>query len=388
MIKTIKILLIPNNKQESRLFQSASMARFAYNWALGRERENYEAGGSFLSDNELRKEFTRLKAQADYEWLNACSNNITKQAIKDACQAYKNFFKGLAAFPKFKSKRKARPSFYVDPYKIQFTETHVKLEKIALSKKKNRQKLNWVRLAERGRLPQGCKYLNPRVTFDGIHWWVSVSMECPENTEMPKNDGIGVDLGIKELAVCSDMAQPYKNINKTAEIRKLQKKKRRLQRQVSRKYEMNRKEERYCKTENIKKAEKRLLSLSHRLANIQRNHLHQTTTEIINRKPKFIVLEDLNVKGMMKNRHLSEAIAEQCFYEFYRQMEYKSAWNNTKLIKADRFYASSKICSRCGMVKKDLRLKDRIYQCENCGAVIDRDKNASINLYNYGKEIA
>ena len=202
------------------------------------------------------------------------------------------------------------------------------------------------------------------------------------------NDGIGIDLGIKDLAICSDMDKPYKNINKTSKIRKLKKKRRRLQRKVSRKYLMNKKGESYCKTSNIIKAEKKLLKLNHRLTNIRHNYLHEITTEIINRKPKFIVLEDLNVKGMMKNKHLSKAVQEQCFYEFYRQIQYKSLWNNNKFIMADRFYGSSKICSCCNAIKKDLKLSDRIYKCDNCNTVIDRDKNASINLYKYGKSIA
>ena len=388
MIKTLKIMLIPNNKQKSKLFQSAGVARFAYNWALGREQENYKNGGSFLSDYDLRKEFTKLKSKKEYKWLNDYSNNITKQAIKDACLAYKRFFKGQSAFPKFKSKRKSKPSFYMDTDKIQFTDKTVRLEKITLSRKKNKQKLNWIRLSERNKIPANGKYINPRITFDGISWWISVGIEYADNTQTPVNDGVGIDLGIKDLSICSDIDKPYKNINKTQKIRKLKKKKRRLQRKISRKYLINKKGDSYCKTSNIIKAEKKLLKLNHRLTDIRHNYLHQTTTEIINRKPKFIVLEDLNVKGMMKNKQLSEVVAEQCFYEFYRQIEYKSLWNNIKFIIADRFYASSKICSCCGAVKKDLKLSDRIYKCDNCNAVIDRDKNASINLYNYGKSIA
>ena len=388
MIKTLKIMLIPNNKQKSKLFQSAGVARFAYNWALGREQENYKNGGNFLSDYDLRKEFTKLKSTEEYKWLNDYSNNITKQAIKDACLAYKRFFKGQSAFPKFKSRRKSKPSFYMDTDKIQFTDKTVKLEKITLSKKKNKQKLNWIRLAERNKISTDGKYINPRITFDGINWWISVGIEYTDNIEMPTNEGIGIDLGMKDLAICSDIDKSYKNINKTQKIRKLKKKKRRLQRKISRKYLINKKGESYCKTSNIIKAEKKLLKLNHRLTDIRHNYLHQTTTEIINRKPKFIVLEDLNVKGMMKNKHLSKAVAEQCFYEFYRQIEYKSLWNNIKFIIADRFYASSKICSCCGTIKKDLKLSDRIYKCDNCNTVINRDKNASINLYNYGKSIA
>ncbi|VDG69810.1 transposase, IS605 OrfB family [Clostridium carnis] len=388
MIKTLKIMLIPNNKQKSKLFQSAGVARFAYNLALGREQENYKNGGNFLSDYDLRKEFTKLKSTEEYKWINDYSNNITKQAIKDACLAYKRFFKGQSAFPKFKSRRKSKPSFYMDTDKIQFTDKTVKLEKITLSRKKNKQKLNWIKLAERNKIPIDGKYINPRITFDGINWWISVGIQYADNAEPPVNDGVGIDLGIKDLAICSDIDKPYKNINKTQKIRKLKKKKRRLQRQISKKYLISKKGDSYCKTSNIIKAEKKLLKLNHRLTDIRHDYLHQTTTEIINRKPKFIVLEDLNVKGMMKNKHLSEAVAEQCFYEFYRQIEYKSSWNNIKFIIVDRFYASSKICSCCGAVKKDLKLSDRIYKCDNCNTVIDRDKNASINLYNYGKSIA
>lgn len=381
-------MLIPNNKQKSKLFQSTGVARFAYNWALGREQENYKNGGSFLSDYDLRKEFTKLKSTEEYKWLNDYSNNITKQAIKDACLAYRRFFKGQSAFPRFKSKRKSKPSFYMDTDKIQFTEKTVKLEKITLSRKKNKQKLNWIKLAERNRISTDGGYINPRITFDGLNWWISVGIEYTDNTKIPVNEGIGIDLGIKDLAVCSDIDKPYKNINKTQKIRKLKKKKRRLQRKISKKYLINKKGDSYCKTRNIIKAEKKLLKLNHRLTDIRQDYLQQTTTEIINRKPKFIVLEDLAVKNMMKNKHLAEAVAEQCFYEFYRQIEYKSSWNNIKFIIADRFYASSKMCSCCGAVKKDLKLSDRIYKCDNCNTVIDRDKNASINLFKYGKSIA
>ena len=343
MIKTLKVMLCPNNKQRTKLFECAGTARFAYNWALNYQQMNYDIGNDFLSDCDLRKTFTKLKQKDKFKWINDYSNNITKQAIKDACNSYKNFFKGLAKYPKFKSKRKSKPSFYVDTCKIQFTDTHIKLEKIADSTRKNRAKANWIRLAEHNRIPLNCKYYNPRVTFDGLNWWISVGVEFSENTEKPLNDGIGIDIGIKDLAICSDK-NTYKNINKTAKVKKLKKKKRRLQRKISKKYLKNKKGVCYCKTKNILKSEKQLLKINHRLTNIRHNYLHYVTSEIISRKPKFIVLEDLNVKGMMKNKHLAKAIQEQCFYEFYRQIEYKSLWNNINFIIADRFYASSKIC--------------------------------------------
>jgi putative transposase len=379
-------MLIPNNKQKTRLLQCCDVSRFAYNWALGRQQENYKNGGKFISDNDLIKEFTRLKKLDEYSWLNSYSNNITKQAIKDACNSYRRFFKGHSRFPKFKSKKKSRPSFYVDGFKIKFTDSHVKLEKISTSTKRNKTKLNWVKLAEKGRMPLDCKYYNPRVTFDGINFWISVGIEIEDSLETPTNDGIGIDLGIKDLAICSN-GNKYKNINKTREIKRLKKKKRRLQRQISRKYLMNKKGESYRKTSNIIKREKELLKLNHRLTNIRQNYLHQTTTEIIKRKPSFIALEDLSVSNMMKNRHLAKAIQEQCFYEFKRIISYKASWNNIGIIEVPKFYPSSKTCSKCGNIKKDLKLSDREYVCEECGCIIDRDYNASVNLMKYGQSI-
>ena len=386
MIKTIKVQLNPNNKQLTKLFQYASCTRFAYNWALAREQENYKEGNKFLQDGELRKEFTQLKKQEDYKWLTKISNNVTKQAIKDACNSYKRFFKGQSKYPKFKSKKRSKPSFYQDGGKIQFTNTHVKVEGFTMSHRKNKQKLNWIKLCEKGRIPTNCKYMNPRITYDGLHWWVSVSVEVDNNTNSPPiSEGIGIDLGLKDLAVCSD-GNTYKNINKTNKVKKIEKRKRRLQRSISRKYNMNKRGESYKKTSNIIKREKELLKVIKRLTNIRRNHLHQTTSEIVKRKPSFICIEDLNVSGMMKNKHLSKAIQQQGFYEFRRQIEYKSVWNNIPVIIADRFFPSSRLCSCCGEVKKDLKLSDRIYKCD-CGNIIDRDYQASLNLKRYGENV-
>ena len=385
MIKTIRVMLIPNNNQKTKLFQYANTARFAYNWALGREKENYKNGGKFLSDGDLRKEFTQLKKTEEYSWLNEVSNNVTKQSIKDACNAYKRFFKGYSKFPKFKSRKYSIPSFYQDNVKIKFTETHVKVEGFTTSKRKNKQKINWIRLSEHNRIPTDCKYTNPRIKYNGLNWWITVGVEYEDSTTIPSNDGIGIDLGIKDLAICSDGAK-YKNINKSQKIKKLEKQKRRLQRSISRSYEKNKKGESYCKTNNVIKKENKLLKLNHRLTNIRKNYLNQTTSEIVNRKPRFICIEDLNVSGMMKNRHLSKVVQQQGFYEFRRQLEYKSAWNNIPVIIADRFFPSSKLCSCCGSIKKDLKLSDRIYKCE-CGNVIYRDFQAALNLKRYGENV-
>ena len=385
MIKSIKVRLNPNNKQLTKLFQYAGCARFAYNWAIAREQENYHQGNKFLTDNELRKEFTQLKKLPDYKWLNEVSNNVTKQAIKDACNTYKRFFKGQCKYPKFKSKKHSIPSFYQDNIKIQFTDTHVKVEGFSRSKKRNKQKLNWIKLCEKGRIPINCRYLNPRFTYDGLSWYVSVGVEVDITDTPASNEGIGVDLGIKDLVVCSN-GSTYKNINKIQKVKKLEKRKRRLQRSISRRYEKNKKGVSYCKTCNIIKREKELLKIVKRLTNIRHNHIHQITSKIVKRKPSFICIEDLNVSGMIKNRHLSKAVQQQGFYEFRKQIEYKSEWSNIPVIIADRFFPSSKLCSCCGTIKKDLKLSDRTYKCE-CGNVIDRDFQASLNLQTYGENV-
>ena len=385
-MKSFKVMLVPNNRQRTRLFQFAGAARFAYNWALNKEITAYEAGEKFISGNDLRKQFTVLRNSAEYSWLSTISNNVTKQAIKDCVDAYTKFFKKQVRRPRFKSRRHGDFSFYQDTDKIRITSTHVKLEAIATSKRRNRQRLNWIRLAEDGRIPIGVKYAQPRITFDGLNWWFSVTVEFkPEEKPWPYTEAVGIDLGVKNLAVCSD-GTVYPNINRIAEVRRLKKKQRRLQRSTSRKYEMNKKKgERYPKTRNIIKSEKKLLKLHHRLANIRQNYRHHVTSEIIRRKPRLIVLEDLNVRGMMSNRHLSKAVQEQGFYEFRRQIEYKAQWAKIPVTVADRYYPSSKTCVVCGHVKKNLHLSERIYHCENCGNEIDRDLQAAINLRRYGE---
>lgn len=375
-------MLLPNNKQKTKLFLYANTSRYVYNWAIERERSNYKDGNKFISDYELRKEFTQLKKQEGYVWLSNISNDAMKQSIKDACDAYKKFFKGISKYPRFKSRKFSTPSFYQDNVKIRFTETHVKVEGFASSLKRNKQKLNWIRLAEHNRIPTNCKYYNPRIKYDGLNWYITVGVNYDDCTNEPKNNGIGIDLGIKDLAICSD-GNVYKNINKSKKIKRLEKKKRRLQRSISRKIKNSERKGR--QTCNTVKAKKKFLKVSHKLTNIRHNYLHQTTSSIVKREPSFICIEDLNVSGMMKNRHLSKAIQQQCFYEFRRQIEYKAAWNNIKIVIADRFYPSSKTCYCCGTIKKDLKLSDRIYKCECCGNVIDRDYQAALNLKQYGE---
>lgn len=368
MILAKKVRLYPSKIQEQKLLKSVDTARFVYNWTLARQEENYKNGGKFISDNVLRKELTQLK-KAELSWLNEVSNNVAKQSVKDACNAYKRFFNGLSDKPRFKSKRKSKKSFYNDNVALRVKENHlVKIEKVG-----------WIKTNEQ--IPIGVKYSNPRISYDNKYWYISVGIEQEEMHEELTNISLGIDLGLKDLAICSDGAK-FKNINKTYVVRKIEKRLKRLQKQVSRKYELNRIGKEYIKTNNIIKLEKQIQQMYRRLANIRNNYLHQTTTSIVKTKPYRIVIEDLNVKGMMKNKHLSNAIRKQGFYEFKRQLEYKCKFIGIELVMADRFYPSSKTCSQCGEIKKDLKLKDRVYKC-SCGLNIDRDLNASINLSKY-----
>lgn len=368
MMITKKVRIKPTKQQEKQLYKSSGTARFIYNWVLGKQQENYKQGNKFIPDSVLRKEITQLKKTEEFNWLTEVSNNIPKQAVKDACNSYKRFFKKQAKFPKFKSKKKTRPSFYNDTQKLKVKEKLVLLEKIG-----------WVRTSEQ--LPTDTKYYNPRITFDGKYWYISVSVEKEDEYEELTNESLGIDLGIKELAICSD-GTIYGNINKTVKVKKLEKRLRRLQRKVSRKYQNNKEGSTFVKTCNIIKLEKEIKILQRRLSNIRKNHLHQTTSSIVKTKPRRIVIEDLNVSGMMKNRHLAKAIQKQGFYEFRRQLEYKTKNKGIELVIANRFFPSSKTCSNCGTINKDLKLSDRVFNCA-CGFSIDRDLNASINLANY-----
>lgn len=370
MIISKKIRLKPTKEQETQLWKSIGTARWVYNWTLERQQENYKNGGKFIYDNQLRKEITQLKKQEDYKWLGDVSNNVAKQAVKDACNAYKRFFKCQSNAPKFKSRRRSNKSFYNDTAKLKVKNKSVLIEKIG-----------WVKTSEQ--LPMDIKYLNPRVSYDNKYWYLSVSYEQEFTQPELTDEVIGIDLGIKTLAVCSN-GMEFKNINKTAKVKKIEKRLRRLQRSASRKYEKNKEGNRYVKTCNIIKIEKQIQLLHRRLSNIRNNHLHQTTNAIVRTKPSKVVMEDLNVKGMMKNRNLAKAISQQKFYEFKRQIEYKCEKYGIEFIQVGRFFPSSKLCSNCGQIKKNLKLSDRRYHCD-CGLHIDRDLNASLNLANYGK---
>ena len=390
MLITKKIMLIPTKEQELLFWKSAGASRWAYNYHLGRNKENYKNGGKYLKDTVTRKEITKLKKTNEYKWLNEVGSNVIKQAVKDANKAFKDFFSKNKGYPKFKSKKKERPSFYVN-YE-------------SLSKKKkgfHGEKIGYIRTREPlPTIPNETHYSNPHISYDGKYWYLTIGYEVKEKNEKLTKESLGIDLGIKELAICSN-GKNYKNINKTKKVRKLKKKLKRTQRKLSRQIEANienyyeykdeqghncrkpnfKKPLKECK--NIKKTKRQIKLINRKINNIRTNYLHQTTSEIVKTKPYRIVLEDLQVTNMMKNKHLAKAIAEQKFYEFRKQIEYKAKLRGIAVVFADKFYPSSKTCSHCGHIKKDLKLKDRTYICEECGLVIDRDYNASLNLANY-----
>lgn len=372
MKKSLKIRLLPTEQQELLMLKSIGCSRFAYNWALNRCNELYEQGIKYNMSN-IRKEFTQLKKQEEFKWLNEVSNTTMVEAMRNLDKAFKTFFKTKKGYPKFKSKRKSKQSFYVRYDNLYFKKGICNIEKVGKIKFKTNYNI------------PNCKYSNPYCSYDGKYWYLSFGVEVEENqTTLNKDLSIGIDLGIKDLAIVNCLDKPIRNINKTKRVKVLKKRLRRLQRQVSRKYEANRCGNKFVKTNNIIKLEDQIKLLHRKLSNIRNNHIHQATSKIIKLNPYRIVMEDLNIVGMMKNKHLSKAIAEQGFYEFIRQTKYKCEFNGIEFIQVDRWYPSSKTCSCCGNVKQDLKLKDREYVCDKCGLVIDRDKNASINLGNYG----
>lgn len=354
------------------MWRSAGCSRFIYNWALDKETDNYEKGNKFINDKVLRREMTKLKKEEDFKWLCEVGSNVLKQSVKDLCLAYKKFFDKKASFPKYKS-RKNNISFYVNYESMKKTQNGVRCEK-----------LGNIKTAEPlPKLLKGEKhYLDPHISYDGKYWYIGFTRKIKIHKTELNDIAIGIDLGIKNLATCSN-EKVYRNINKTKKVRKLKKKLKRLQRKVSKKYLMNKDGEKFVKTKNIIKLERKIKLINRTLTNIRVNHTHQVTTEIVKTKPSKIVMETLRITNMLKNKHLSKAIAEQGFYRFISFIEYKCKLYGIELERVPTLYPSSKKCSHCGAIKKDLKLSDRTYHCECCGLTIDRDYNASLNLANY-----
>lgn len=309
----------------------------------------------------------------DKAWIKDVSSKAVKKSIEDGCTAFTRFFKHQSGFPNFKKKGKSDVKMYFvknNPKDCACERHRIKIPT-----------LGWVRLKEKGYLPttkDGWKIRSGTVSVKADRYYVSVLVEIPDPPVVDHhNEGIGIDLGIKDLAVVSD-GNTYKNINKSAKVKKLEKQLCRGQRCLSRKYE-NLKKGGATQRANIQKQKLKVQKLHRRINNIRTDYINKTIAEIVKTKPSYITIEDLNVSGMMKNRHLSKAAASQKFYEFRTRLKAKCDDNGIELRVVDRFYPSSKLCHCCGRIKKDLKLSDRVYRC-TCGYVEDRDINASLNL--------
>lgn len=391
MIKSFKYKLYPNNKQNTRMLEIAGATRFAYNWALSFAMEYFEQNHKFISVNNLTKEFTKYKKNNN--WLYKFPSNSTKQAVKNAGQTVINVYmnnkeKHTNNKPCFKRKFKSTPTIYLDSCQVEFTNNFVKLDKISLSQKSNRTRINWVRLSNKHKIPTDLKtYITPTIKFDGFNWYITVSVEIEDVIPMgTPTEGIGIDLGIKDLAICSN-GIIFPNINKTKKVKYLEKKYKKEQRKFSRQIETNKVNNKIYYSNNMVKQRQKLKKLASQLTHIRENYIYQSISNIINQKPQFISIEDLNIKGMLKNKHLSKLIQEQKLHFFRQVLTYKCSHYNIPLIIIDRWYPSSKECSNCHNIYKQLKLSDRIYNCPVCNLSVDRDFNASINIREKGRQL-
>ena len=391
MLRGIKIALDLTDEQEQQMWKSVGVARWSYNYAINRCKEQYS---DYLKDNtlpktltagEILKELTVLK-RTTHPWLKEVGGNVAKHAVKDWDEARKRFFKGLGKSPNYKSKATSKPSFYVNYETLRRVNGGFRGERLGFVK--TTQPLP--------KIPKGTHYMNPRISFDGKYWYLSIAYEV-SNVSVELTDSVmGVDLGIKTLATLST-GEFIENINKNQRVKQLDKQLRREQRHLARQLQANTKG--YTTTakggrrptykrsldlcSNIQNTKRKIKLLYRKLSSIRLNHVHQATSHIVKQLPKGVVIEDLNVRGMMKNKHLAKYIQNSMFYEFRSQLEYKCSKYGIQLVVADRFYPSSKACSCCGFIKSDLKLNDRVYRCNSCGLEIDRDLNAAENLANY-----
>jgi len=330
----------------------------------------------FVSGIEFSKWLNNqfLPNNLSYQWIKEVSSKAVKQSIMNGDKAFKKFFSGKSKFPQFKKKKNQDVKAYFP--KNNKTDLTVERHRVKIPT------LGFVRIKEKGYLPIGLNVKSGTVSYKAGRYYISILAEDPQSYIFKSfNEGVGVDLGIKDLAVVSNRDKPFANINKTVTVKKLEKKLKREQRALARKYEGQKKNKRGSANKNISKQVSKIQKIHQRLSNIRVNHINQTISEIVKNKPSHITVEDLNIRGMMKNKHLAKAIAEQCFYQFRTKLTNKCKVHGIELRQVDRFYPSSKLCSCCGVLKKDLRLSDRVYECE-CGLKINRDKNASLNLSN------
>lgn len=375
MIKSYKIRLFPTKEQEQIMWNHIGSCRYIWNYMLAHQQKNRAGGGKHLSGFSMINLLKPLKNDGEHSWLYEVSNTSLQRTCRDLDAAYQRFFSKKSGFPKFKSRKRSKPNFPIRET-IWFADKVVMIEKIGKVRYKTDFEL------PKGR---GSKYTNPRISNANGKWMLSFGMECESQALQLTDIGMGIDLGVKDLAIAKFNGKQivFHNINKSHKMRKLKQKIKRTQCSISRKYESNKVGNKFVKTNNIMKEEAKLRKLHARISNIRTNYIHQSTHILVSMLPVRVVMEDLNISGMMRNRHLSKAIQEQCLYDFIRQMRYKCEWYGIEFIQADRFYPSSKTCSHCGNVRQNLKLSDRIYECEACGLVIDRDYNAAINLSRY-----
>ena len=375
LLKSFKTEINPTEEQKARIRRTIGICRYVYNFYLGHNKALHDNGEKFMTGKSfslwLNNEY--IPDNPDKTWIREVYSKAVKKSIEDGCTAFTRFFKHQSDFPKFKKKGKSDVKMYFvrnNPKDCQCERHRLKIPT-----------LGWVRIKEKGYIPttkDGYMIRSGTVSVKAGRFYVSVLVEIPDvNIGNNSNEGIGIDLGLKDLAIVSN-GKTYRNINKSAGLKKLEKQLIREQRSLSRKYE-NLKKGESTQRANIRKQKLKVQKLHHKMDNIRTDHINKTIAEIVKTKPSYITIEDLNVKGMMKNRCLSKAVASQKFYEFRKRLKAKCDENGIELRVADRFYPSSKTCHHCGSVRKNLKLSDRIYRCE-CGYVADRDLNAALNL--------
>ena len=375
MLKSFKTEINPTEEQKARIRRTIGTCRYVYNFYLGHNKALHDNGEKFMTGKSfslwLNNEY--IPNNPDKIWIREVYSKSVKKSIEDGCTAFTRFFKHQSDFPKFKKKGKSDVKMYFvrnNPKDCQCERHRLKIPT-----------LGWVRIKEKGYIPttkDGYMIRSGTVSVKAGRFYVSVLVEIPDiNIDNNSNEGIGIDLGLKDFATISN-GKTYRNINKSAGLKKLEKQLIREKRSLSRKYE-NLKKGESTQRANIQKQKLKVQKLQHKMDNIRTDYINKTIAEIVKTKPSYITIEDLNVKGMMKNRCLSKAVASQKFYEFRTRLKAKCDENGIELRVADRFYPSSKTCHHCGSVRKNLKLSDRIYRCE-CGYVADRDLNAALNL--------
>ncbi|NSK41032.1 IS200/IS605 family element transposase accessory protein TnpB [Blautia wexlerae] len=375
LLKSFKTEINPTEEQKARIRRTIGTCRYVYNFYLGHNKALHDNGEKFMTGKSfslwLNNEY--IPDNPDKTWIREVYSKAVKKSIEDGCTAFTRFFKHQSDFPKFKKKGKSDVKMYFvrnNPKDCQCERHRLKIPT-----------LGWVRIKEKGYIPttkDGYMIRSGTVSVKAGRFYVSVLVEIPDiNIDNNSNEGIGIDLGLKDFAIVSN-GKTYRNINKSAGLKKLEKQLIREQRSLSRKYE-NLKKGKSTQRANIQKQRLKVQKLHHKMDNIRTDYINKTIAEIVKTKPSYITIEDLNVKGMMKNRCLSKAVASQKFYEFRTRLKAKCDENGIELRVADRFYPSSKTCHHCGSVRKNLKLSDRIYRCE-CGYVADRDLNAALNL--------